>query len=105
MHSNSQIHFPGQCAAHRGSRLKHNRLVTPPSSAISAATFDTRVDKPRMPGSAAKAAKKELRELGFIIANKPESFRVHGYEGPLLDGERDRAERWGRDLGTIVAGR
>ena len=79
--------------------------LTPPSSAIPAATFDTRVDKPRMPGSAAKAAKKELRELGFIIAIKQESFRVHGYEGPLLDGERDRAERWGRDLGTIIAGR
>lgn len=79
--------------------------VTPPSSAIPAATFDTRVDRPRMPGSAAKAAKKELRELGFVIAIKQESFRVHGYEGPLLDGEQGRAERWGLELGQAIAAR
>lgn len=79
--------------------------LTPPGKAIPATTFDTRVDKPRMPGSAAKAARKELRELGFEIAVKQESFRVHGYEGPLIDGERDRAERWGRDLGTSIAAR
>jgi hypothetical protein len=72
--------------------------LTPPGRAISAATFDTRVDKPRLPGSAAKAAKRELRELGFEIAAKQESFRVHGYEGPLLDGELARAEQWGRNL-------
>jgi Flavodoxins len=72
--------------------------LTPPGRPISAATFDTRVDKPRLPGSAAKAAKRELRELGFEIAAKQESFRVHGYEGPLVDGELARAEQWGRDL-------
>lgn len=72
--------------------------LTPPKSAISAATFDTRVNKPRLPGSAAKAARRELRELGFEIAAKQQSFRVHGYEGPLIDGELDRAEQWGRGL-------
>lgn len=62
--------------------------------AIPAAVFDTRVDKPRLPGSAAKAARHELRSLGFETSLKAETFRVHGYEGPLLDGELDRAAEW-----------
>ncbi|GAA3870080.1 flavodoxin family protein [Leifsonia kafniensis] len=77
--------------------------VTPPGRAVSAATFDTRVNAPRLPGSAAKAAKRELKELGFNIVAKQKSFRVHGYEGPLLDGELERAEQWGRELATVTA--
>jgi len=65
-----------------------------PATAIPAIAFDTRVDKPRLPGSAAKSAKHELRSLGFDASVKQESFRVHGYEGPLLDGELDRARAW-----------
>lgn len=62
------------------------------------ATFDTRVDHPRLPGSAAKKAAKKLRKQGGIQTTGPESFWVHGTEGPLLDGERDRARGWGRTL-------
>lgn len=65
-----------------------------PATAIPAIAFDTRVDKPRLPGSAAKAARHELRSLGFDTSVKPETFRVHGYEGPLLDGEDERARAW-----------
>ena len=64
------------------------------SAGIPAAAFDTRVDKPRMPGSAAKAAKHELRSLSFETSIRQQTFRVHGYEGPLLDGEIERAAAW-----------
>jgi len=62
------------------------------------ATFDTRVDHPRLPGSAAKKAAKRLRRQGSTQSTDPESFWVHGTEGPLLDGELDRARGWGRSL-------
>lgn len=70
---------------------------------VRAATFDTRVDAPRLPGSAAKAARHELRSHGFDVSVKAETFRVHGYEGPLLDGELDRAESWATSLLSGVA--
>lgn len=65
--------------------------ATPPRFA----TFDTRVDHPRVPGSAAKKAAKRLRKRGASAAVDPESFWVDGIEGPLLDGELDRARVWG----------
>lgn len=69
-----------------------------PVTAIQAIAFDTRVDKPRLPGSAAKAAKQHLRSLGFQTLVKQETFRVHGYEGPLLDGELEHARSWADEV-------
>ena len=74
--------------------------VSRPATMIPAVAFDTRVDKPRLPGSAAKSAKHELRSLGFDTSVKQVTFRVHGYEGPLLDGELDRARAW---AGEVIA--
>lgn len=68
---------------------------------VVAAEFDTRVQTPRLPGSAAKAARHELRTLGFDVSLKAKTFRVHGYEGPLVDGELGRAVAWARE---VVAG-
>lgn len=68
-----------------------------------AAAFDTRIEKPRLPGSAARAAERRLRRLGFRIAAQPASFYVAGMPGPLVAGERERARRWGEDLGALVA--
>lgn len=70
----------------------------PIATPISASAFDTRVSAPRLPGSAARAAKQELRSLGFDIAVKQRSFWVHGYEGPLVDGELERASDWAREI-------
>ena len=70
---------------------------------VRAVAFDTKVDKPRLPGSAAKAARTELRSLGFDVSTNPETFRVHGYEGPLVDGELARAAQWGQQLGALFA--
>ncbi|MBX9471663.1 flavodoxin family protein [Microcella sp.] len=69
---------------------------------ITAVTFDTKVESPRLPGSAAKAARHDLRARGFDVSISSETFRVHGYEGPLVDGELARAEQWGRTLASTV---
>jgi len=74
--------------------------VSRPAVQVGAAAFDTRVDKPRVPGSAAVAAAKRLRRLGFQQVANPESFFVVGMSGPLLPGEYERAHRWGEALAT-----
>ena len=68
-----------------------------------AAGFDTRIDKPRLPGSAAKAAGKFLRRRGLGLVAPAESFYVVGTDGPLLDGELERARRWGEVLASACA--
>lgn len=60
--------------------------------------FDTRVDMPLMPGAASRSATRAARRKGFRHTAEPESFLVEGYEGPLVDGELDRAREWGRRL-------
>jgi hypothetical protein len=72
------------------------------SPGVAAAAFDTRIEKPRLPGSAARAAERRLRRLGFRIAARPASFYVAGTPGPLVDGEPERARRWGEHLGSLV---
>ncbi|WAB85003.1 hypothetical protein OVN20_05480 [Microcella daejeonensis] len=81
----------------RGLREWLDRVLPVPRP-IAAAAFDTRVDSPRLPGSAAKAARHELRSRGFDVRARARTFRVHGYEGPLLDGELDGAAEWVREL-------
>ena len=80
------------------------------SSRVAAAAFDTRIKGPGLIwGSAAKGADKSLRGLGFGVAAGPESFLVEGPTGPvfdrLVDGEVERARRWGERLGASLAGR
>lgn len=70
--------------------------LQPVTNAIPALAFDTRIDSPRLPGSAAKAARHELRSHGFHVPVKAETFRVRAAEGPLLDGELARAVAWAR---------
>jgi hypothetical protein len=70
---------------------------------LAAAAFDTRVDKPRLPGSAARAAARRLRRVGMALVVRPATFRVDGMTGPLLDGEVDRARRWAADVGARAA--
>jgi flavorubredoxin len=73
-------------------------LVLP--TVMRVAAFDTRIDKPRVPGSAAKAAAKRLRRLGAHITAPAESFYVVDVRGPLLAGELQRARAWGESLAT-----
>ena len=75
-----------------------------PTLPVRAATFDTRVASPRLPGSAAKKALKRLVRLGFQPVAEPETFGVHGYDGPVADGELERARAWGAELaGSLPA--
>lgn len=67
------------------------------------ATFDTHTRHPNLPGTASKAAAKRLTALGCRLVAPPEKFWVNGAEGPLLDGETDRAREWGAKLGGALA--
>jgi hypothetical protein len=81
-------------------------LETLPSAAPGrrAAAFDTRMDHPRMPGSAAAGAARRLRHLGYEMVTARESFRVTATKGPLVEGELERARLWGSGLvARIVA--
>ncbi|HET6480490.1 MAG TPA: flavodoxin domain-containing protein [Actinoplanes sp.] len=72
--------------------------VSPMLTGLTAAAFDTKVDKPLLPGSAAHKAHRRLRRLGCRMAQPPESFKVNGTTGPLVAGELDRARTWARQL-------
>lgn len=72
---------------------------------LPAAAFDTHVKTPKLPGRASKAAEKRLRHAGATMVAPAESFYVDGYEGPVLDGELERARAWGESLATQVQDR
>jgi flavorubredoxin len=68
------------------------------------ATFDTKIMKVRLPGSAAKAALKRLRRFGARIVAPAHNFNVLGTTGPLGDGELARARQWGAELAVLCDG-
>lgn len=59
-----------------------------------AAAFDTRLDNLLSGGAAAGIARRLRGRLYDVIAD-PEGFVVEDIEGPLRDGELERAEAWG----------
>ncbi|MCP2248036.1 flavodoxin family protein [Lentzea aerocolonigenes] len=65
--------------------------------------FDTKVKRPRLPGSAARAALTRLRRAGFRTVKPAENFYVGGTKGPLVDGELDRARNWGATCAAEMA--
>ena len=66
---------------------------------LAVACFGTRFRLPRfMTGSAANVMARKLREKGISLLVAPESFFVKGTEGPLRDGELERASRWARQI-------
>ena len=66
-----------------------------------AAAFDTRIDRsPALVGSAARGIARRLRHRGYELTAEPESFFVEDAEGPLAEGELDRARSWGQTLAT-----
>jgi hypothetical protein len=79
------------------------RLSQGGASDVAVACFDTRVNRPRLPGSAAAAAEKQLRRRGFRVLARSQSFFVGGTSGPLVPGERERARRWGEELALELA--
>jgi flavodoxin len=65
--------------------------------------FDTRFrGEIGQTGSAAVKIAEKLRKRGAIVDVPPESFFVAGMQGPLADGEPERAEAWGRELAGML---
>ena len=70
------------------------------------ATFDTRVTQVRwLPKSAGPTAAKLGRRRGLVVSPKPIGFLVEGLQGPLVEGEQERATAWGRALGAACTER
>jgi hypothetical protein len=68
---------------------------------VRAAAFDTRMDHPKVVVAfdhASRTERKLLERHDATIVAPAEHFRVTDTEGPLADGEVERAVRWGRTL-------
>jgi hypothetical protein len=77
--------------------------LEPPASTVSVATFDTKLRRPPMPGSAARRARRVLRRRGLRPVAPATTFWVAGSPGPLLPGELDRARQWGTQVASGAA--
>lgn len=64
---------------------------------IKAAAFDTRV-KVLIHGDAAKKMTSQLKKAGATIIADPMPFYVEGVEGPLREGEIQKAAAWGQKI-------
>ena len=70
---------------------------------LRAAAFDTRLDKaPWVTGVAARGIGRRLHRHGYDVIST-ESFLVEDSEGPLEEGELDRAKAWGKQLGSLYS--
>jgi len=81
--------------------LREYLNLSPTLNGVTAAAFDTRIDK-AWSGSAARKAQRELRRLGCRMPLPAENFAVTGMTGPLADGERERAGRWAAELSALL---
>lgn len=67
-----------------------------------AAAFDTRLSGlPAFTGRASRGISRLLKQHGFRLLAAPESFLV-SKQNTLLDGEAERARRWGATLGALA---
>ena len=71
---------------------------------IKAASFDTRM-KLFFFTDAAKKISKELTRAGAVIIAKPQDFYVKKVEGPLRDGEMEKAVVWAADIKNNAKGK
>jgi Flavodoxin domain len=68
-----------------------------------AAAFDTRAHGPQvLTGAASHGIARRLRHHGYRLLDT-ESFVVEGGEGPLAEGELERARAWGETLAQALA--
>ena len=66
---------------------------------VGVATFDTRMHGPKvMTGSAATTLRHRLRRAGATLIVEEATFAVAGTEGPLDEGEIERARRFAEQL-------
>jgi hypothetical protein len=53
-------------------------------------------------GYAARGIAKRLKKSGGTLVVPPEGFIVKGMEGPLLEGEPDRAAEWAKNIKSLT---
>lgn len=72
----------------------------PALKGINVAAFDTRLPTRwvRIFGYAAGRIAGNLREKGGTLIGSPEGFFVEGTEGPLKEGELERAAGWAKEI-------
>lgn len=73
------------------------RGLPEPPGEVAAAAFHTAVRKGSF-GTAAEPVARRLESLGYRLLVKPEHFYVVDLNGPLEDGEAERAHAWGVGL-------
>ncbi len=89
-----------------GEGLRTWLLHLPKTKKAPAAAFDTRLaNSPWLTGSAAKKYARRLRRRGYRLVVRPESFLVADSEGPLVEGELERARGWATALMTGLTSR
>ena len=93
----------GRIKPGRGARGWLGKL--PPPAGERVAVFDTRIEKPTfLVGSAAQSIARRLERRGYDLIVPPESFFVLDVEGPLKDGEIERARAWAESLARALVG-
>jgi flavodoxin len=76
-----------------------------PDQTFRVAVYDTRVSKVRrLPAAAGPSAARLAKRRGFAKVDRPVAFLVDDLQGPLIDGETDRATSWGRSLAAEMLG-
>ncbi len=77
-----------------------DQIQAPALEGMNVAGFDTRMTNKliTMFGVAAPKIAKALKKKGGTLVGEPEGFYVTGGEGPLKDGEIERAARWAQGL-------
>lgn len=76
------------------------KALDPSLQGVNVAVFDTRVSARwvKIFGYAAGKIAGHLRRSGRTLIASPEGFFVRGKEGPLKDGEQERAAGWARRI-------
>jgi hypothetical protein len=80
--------------------------LTEGSAQTRVATWDTRLDHPRILAKmdhAAGTIRRKLNRLGYGTCLGEEHFAVVALEGPLAPGEEDRAYEWGKELAGALS--
>lgn len=78
-------------------------LAELPAGRGGAAAFETRIWW--SPRGATGTIERGLARAGYWRVAKSQKFVVTGGEGPLRDGELERARQWGRDLANAISTR
>ncbi|HEX5192070.1 MAG TPA: flavodoxin domain-containing protein [Solirubrobacteraceae bacterium] len=96
VHEDGAGHVEPDAAEEPGLRAWIREL--PDRRGARAVTFDTRLDRsPWLTGVASRGIAKRLRRHGYEIL-ATDSFLVQDAEGPLADGELERARAWGMQV-------